>query len=124
VSAPTPLSDCLRLRFADQAGLRIGQVCGAAGAEQAEELQQNLAAWAAAAPRLILDLSELTFINSAGLGALIVAYRTCRGLGGALHLVGPRECVADVLRITHLDRLIPTFPTLADASAAFGPAPP
>lgn len=69
------------------------------------------------APRIILDLAALTYIDSSALTALVSSDRRARELGGALTLVGPRGIVARVLSITALDQHFPVFPTVSAAVA-------
>jgi anti-sigma B factor antagonist len=52
-----------------------------------------------------VDLSELGFIDSTGLGALIRVLKHYREQGGELRLAAPTRPVAKVLEITGLDRL-------------------
>ena len=54
--------------------------------------------------RVILDLGELDFIDSTGLGALVGALRRFRDVGGDVILVGVRPRVAKLLELTGLDR--------------------
>jgi anti-sigma B factor antagonist len=56
---------------------------------------------------LVLDLSDLTFIDSSGIGALVVARNRIRSKGlGELVLTRPREIVVRVLEIVGLDSWI------------------
>ena len=61
-------------------------------------------AMAGVSPRgtLVLDLHELTFMDSSGLGALIVARERARSEGWSLLLSSPQPAVAMVLRISGL----------------------
>lgn len=68
-------------------------------------------------PCVILDLTDLTFIDSSGLTALVVADRRARALGGALVLAGARKIVARVLSLTALDKHFPVYATVAEALA-------
>lgn len=68
-------------------------------------------------PRIILDLSELAFIDSSALTAIVIADRRARQLGVTLALAAPQRIVARVLSITGLDQHFPVYPTLADAAA-------
>ena len=68
--------------------------------------------------RLIVDLSEVPFIDSAGLGALIGGIRRVREDGGDVALAGPRREVMKGLRTTGFDRMLPVTATVADAAAA------
>src|SRR5437868_8839474 len=51
--------------------------------------------------RLILDLSGVEFIDSAGLGALMILYGNMKVRGGQLRLVAPAAKVLDLLKLTH-----------------------
>lgn len=66
---------------------------------------------------VILDLTNLIFIDSSGLTALVVADRRARALGGALVLAGARKIVARVLSLTALDRHFPVYASVAEALA-------
>jgi len=68
-------------------------------------------------PRIILDLAELTFIDSSALTAIVIADRRARQLGVTLALAAPQRIVARVISITGLDRHFPVYPTVADAAA-------
>jgi anti-sigma B factor antagonist len=54
-------------------------------------------------PRVVVDLSGLTFIDSMGLGALVSGMKRARAHDGDLRLAGPSDHVAKVLAITRLD---------------------
>ena len=87
--------------------------------EDAENLQERLIDLTEkATPKILLDLSELTFLNSVGLGAIIATHRRCRDQKGRLCLVSPRPAVEQLLRLTHLDRLITIFPDMNSAQKA------
>src|SRR5271156_3370815 len=58
--------------------------------------------------KLILDLSGIEFLDSAGLGALMILYGNMKVHGGHLRLVAPRAKVLDVLKMTHTDSILPT----------------
>ena len=64
---------------------------------------------------LVLDLSELTFVCSMGLGAMVEAHVTVRKGGGQVRLVQPSKPVLAMLEITRLTTLMPTFATIAEA---------
>lgn len=68
--------------------------------------------------RLILDLSGIEFIDSAGLGALMILYGNMKLQGGQLRLVAPGPKVLDVLKLTHTDAILPVDPTLEASLAA------
>ena len=106
MSSDMPDADSLNVNIRDEGGFLLVSLCGSAGTEEGDELEQRLHELSSSSARLVLDLSELTFVNSAGLGAIVAAHRRCREQSGMLCVVNPRPAVAQVLRITHLDRLI------------------
>jgi anti-sigma B factor antagonist len=57
------------------------------------------------ARHVVVDLAELDFIDSTGLGALIRVLKRYRTEGGDLKLANPTRPVAKVLEITSLDQL-------------------
>lgn len=115
MNAHPPPADSLCITAQEEGRLRMVRLCGSAGIEQVEDLEARLRELTVAVQQVVLDLSELTFITSAGLGVIIAAHRRCCDQGAVLCLAGPRPGVAQVLRITHLDRLITTYPSLAAA---------
>ena len=71
-------------------------------------LAEVLAAEAAKKPGLLLvDISGLTFIDSAALHQLVQAHRRLRADGGRLELVGPTQPVARILQLSAIDQVIP-----------------
>jgi anti-anti-sigma factor len=65
--------------------------------------------------RIVVDLSHVGYITSAGLGVIIRAAREAKASGGQLVICGPVGCVRDVLDISGLTRIIPTTATLEEA---------
>jgi anti-sigma B factor antagonist len=65
--------------------------------------------------RLVVDLSEVTYIDSAGLAALIEAMQKVEGYGGKFLLAGLQETVRSIFEISRLDQVFQIFP---DADAA------
>jgi anti-sigma B factor antagonist len=76
--------------------------------------------------RVVLDLAEVSFIDSAGLGALVRIFGTLRAEGGALRLCNLSPFVLQVLRATSLLGVIPTYVSEKEAVESFldVPAPP
>ncbi len=68
--------------------------------------------------KLILDLSGIEFLDSAGLGVLMILYGNMKLQQGQLRLVAPRAKVVDVLKLTHTDSILAIDPTLEAALSA------
>ena len=54
---------------------------------------------------LDIDLSQTTFLDSCGLGALIALNKTVRGRAGTLRLLRPQPPVQQLLELTRMDQL-------------------
>jgi anti-sigma B factor antagonist len=66
-------------------------------------------------PRMVVDLSEVSYIDSAGLAALIEAMQKVEGYGGKFMLAGLQETVRSIFEISRLDQVFQIFP---DTNAA------
>ena len=64
---------------------------------------------------IIVDLSQVDFIDSSGLSALVSGLKTLRERRGALHLCQAQPQARTALRLTLLDRVFSIFPTLDQA---------
>ena len=67
--------------------------------------------------RLVVDLSEVSYIDSAGLAALIQAMQKVEADGGKFMLAGLQETVRSIFEISRLDQVFQIFPD-ADAALA------
>ncbi len=64
---------------------------------------------------IVLDLSEVTFLDSTGLGVLITGLKRCRSAGGDLSLVTAQPNVLKVLEITGLNDVFQIHDSVDDA---------
>ena len=69
-------------------------------------------------PALVLDLARVTFIDSAGLAAILECFRDASSYEGVLCLTGLNEDLRTVFEIVQLDQVIPVFSTNREAIAA------
>jgi anti-sigma B factor antagonist len=67
--------------------------------------------------QILLNLSEVQFVDSSGLGALLSLLRQL-GEGGNLMLCGIAENVMNLFRLTRLNRVFQIYPDEAQALAA------
>ncbi len=68
---------------------------------------------------IIIDLTNVEFVDSAGLGQLVSALKMCVHNNGNLILVGVNESITDLLRITKLDTVFSILDTVEEAVASF-----
>jgi len=79
-------------------------------------LAEVLAVETAKKPRLLLvDLSGLEFIDSAGLHEFVRAHRKLRADGCRLALVGPTGAVARIIQLTALDQVFRVYASFEEA---------
>jgi anti-anti-sigma factor len=71
---------------------------------------------------LIVDLSEVPFLDSAGLSAIIIAYRKLDARKSKLHVIAPHNHpgVYRVLEVARLDTIISVYDSYASLDAALG----
>ena len=67
---------------------------------------------------LVLDLADLEFINSVGLGAIIAAHLRCRRHNGVVKVVAPRPAIHELLAVTKLTHLFPVHASVEAALAS------
>jgi anti-sigma B factor antagonist len=69
-------------------------------------------------PRVVVDMREVTFVDSTGLNVLVSGFHHARGYEGDLALVGPAGIVRNALHVTGLHRLLAIHDSVEDAVAA------
>ena len=65
--------------------------------------------------KILLDLHDVGYVDSSGMGELMRTYTSVRGQGGQMKLVNPSKRVSDLLRVTHLSAV---FEIQADEASA------
>jgi anti-sigma B factor antagonist len=84
----------------------------------ASRFKQDLIEYATKGNRtIVLDLSEVTFIDSSGLGALIGSLKFI-GDDGEIVLCGARDTVASMLKLTRMNKIFRMFLSPEDAICA------
>lgn len=72
----------------------------------------------ASSRKLLIDMSEVPFVDSAGLGALIGGIRRTREAGGEVAVCCNRPTLVRLLHTTGFDRIVTVAETIDDAAAA------
>ena len=73
---------------------------------------------------LLIDLHDVSYIDSGGIGALVQMYVDIAKLGGRLALLCPSTCANRVLQVTHLSAVFEIFQDEAQARRTMTAAPP
>jgi anti-sigma B factor antagonist len=108
----------LDIQIDNDRGATICRPIGELDAFTVSQFRQALAELASS-ERLLIDLSGVPFVDSAGLGALIGGIRRVRELGGDVAVACPRPTLTRLLRTTGFDRIVTVTPTLVEAIATF-----
>jgi anti-sigma B factor antagonist len=72
--------------------------------------------------KIVLNLAEVPYIDSAGLGEIVRTYTTVSRQGGSLKLLGLTKRITDLLSITKLLTVFETYEKEADAVRSFSAA--
>jgi anti-sigma B factor antagonist len=64
---------------------------------------------------VVVDMEQVGFIDSSGLGVLVSALRRARERDGVVRIVCTRENILKIFRITGLDKVFPLFSDLEEA---------
>jgi anti-sigma B factor antagonist len=107
----------------DKAGFRVDVIggCGVVAAYGEVDLDTAVGLHRAVhtalrfSSHLIIDLTQVSFIDSSGLGVLVGARRKTNALGGAVSLVHPPLSVQRILVGTQLQQAFPLFGSLDEA---------
>lgn len=109
----------LRLDVDDRDDHAVVTATGEIDVETAGSLSDSVTEALARAPRVLLDLSAVTFIDSTGLGVLVRAHRAAEARGGFFAVVHPTPQTRKLVRVLGLDQLLHVYDTheqaLADA---------
>jgi anti-sigma B factor antagonist len=107
-------------------GVSVLRVSGDLDAADASILSLALISATASTGRVVVDLSECDFIDSAGIAAIVEAWRGPDGpeSRGRLVLAGASDQVDRIIRITGLDESIAIFDGIDEALAALAPDEP
>lgn len=68
---------------------------------------------------LVIDLKEVRFVDSSGLGSLVSGFKNASARNGNLKLCGLQPQVKSMFELTRLHRVFEIFPTAEEALASF-----
>ena len=69
--------------------------------------------------KIVLNLAEVNYIDSTGLGTLVGVYSSARGAGADIKLCGLGQRLRDLLQVTKLVTVFEVYDTEQEAVAAF-----
>lgn len=103
-------------------GLLVIRLSGALTAEAAPVLRQELDRRIdGGGKRVVLELSGLRYVASAGIAVFIAAQKRLRAAGGDLHLAKPSEGLKEVLQVLNLSAIMRIHGSVEAAILETGP---
>ena len=103
-----------------QNGILVLHPIGRLDLLSASELKRQLTQFVSEGhSRLLVDLNEVPFVDSTGLGALVSGLKAAREVGGDLRLSRPGDQARVVLELTTLDRVLQSYDTVEEALAKY-----
>ena|SRR6476469_1488472 len=92
--------------------VKVIQPAGILDGTQVNHLRQEInQAVTANTDIVLIDLENVTFMDSSGLGALVIALKTVRTAGGKLFLCAINDQVKMLFQLTSMDRVFEIFPS-------------
>jgi anti-sigma B factor antagonist len=117
VASATPGGHVLEIRLDEGDGYTICRPVGELDAYTVGQFREALGELASK-PKLLIDMSEVPFVDSAGLGALIGGIRRAREGGGDVAVCCNRPTLVRLLHTTGFDRIVTVAETLEEAAAS------
>ena len=87
--------------------------------EETAELRDRIRALISKGSRIVLNLADVTYIDSGGLGTLVSLFITARNSGGAVKLARLTQRVGDLLQITKLLTVFEVYDSEEEAVQSF-----
>jgi anti-sigma B factor antagonist len=69
--------------------------------------------------KVIFDLSDVCYVDSSGVGILMMCHAKLKKVGGALYLAGAQGIVEEALAMTSVNKIVPLYSTTTMAAKDF-----
>jgi len=91
--------------------------------DEASQLRETVKRELAENNRLVLNLGEVSYIDSGGIGTMVSLFTTARNAGGDIKLANLTKRVGDLLQITKLITVFESYDSEEKAARAFNASP-
>jgi len=106
------------IEFETVDGITVATLFGELDSRTAPLVQDKLLDLPSPQARVLLEMSGVNYISSAGLRALLMLYRRMASSDGRVALVGLTESIRDVMTVTGFLDFFAAYDTLAEGLAA------
>jgi anti-sigma B factor antagonist len=88
--------------------------------DESNALREQVKKMLASGKKIVLDMSNVSYIDSAGLGTLVAAHHSARTQGASLKLSNLGKKFQEILQVTKLLTVFDVYPSEAAAVSSFG----
>lgn len=90
------------------------------GGPEAQDFHNTVSSFLAEGKKnIIVEMSDVKFVNSSGIGNIVRAFSTVKDAGGELKLAGVTDKIEGLLSITKLNSVFSQYPTVDEAAKSF-----
>jgi anti-sigma B factor antagonist len=90
--------------------------------EECAAIRDHVKKLLAESPNVVLNLAEVSYVDSSGVGVLTSLYTSAQAAKGSIKLAGLTTRVRDLLQITKLVTIFEIYDSPGDAAASFNKA--
>jgi anti-sigma B factor antagonist len=98
----------------EQEGFTIVALSGEVDLSNSPEVRTQLLDILAQKKNVLIDLADVSYIDSSGIASLVEGYQKARDNGLRFGLVNVSEVARNVLQLAHLDKVFPISNSVAD----------
>lgn len=109
----------MEMNYSDGEKTRVITLSGRLDGQAPLELRKNFSAWLTQKSQIIIDCTDLEYIDSNGLGSLIFGLRTAINNNGDIRLANVQANVRMMLELTRTDQVFKIFDTVEKALESF-----
>lgn len=115
-----PIAESTHARVVETSGVAVASVlCERYSEHESKPIEHDLLSAAGqCAHKLAIDMSRVAMLASAGIGSLISVHQACAKAGGSMAIFGLDPAIAELLKLTRMDRMLVITPTRDDALRA------
>jgi anti-sigma B factor antagonist len=100
------------IQVSETGGVTVVTMDGELDTNSAPIAQQQIVPLAVSGVKLVLDMTKVPYMSSAGIRVLLSTYRQVTGNGGKIVLVGLAEDVKDTMSVTGFLKFFQTYDTV------------
>ena len=111
----------MSLKIENQGDTQILRIDGELDALEVQNIRPQLeSALEAGANLYIMDVGDMSMVDSSGIGLLVYMFKQAKAAGQSLALSGLQGQPADMISFLKIDQIVPTYPSVEAAQSATG----